>query len=144
MQANCPLCADTGGELVFQHALYRVIVADEALYPGFLRLVWNSHVREFSDLSSDERHLCMDVVCTLERFVLERFNADKANLATLGNMVAHLHWHVIPRFKDDTHFPAPVWGSPSRHQRLCERQVAIKESQASWVPELQKILASLS
>ena len=38
----------------------------------------------------------------------------KINLATLGNMVAHVHWHVIPRFADDPHFPQPVWGARQR------------------------------
>jgi diadenosine tetraphosphate (Ap4A) HIT family hydrolase len=35
---------------------------------------------------------------------------DKINLASFGNVVPHLHWHVIPRFEDDAHFPAPIWG----------------------------------
>jgi hypothetical protein len=33
----------------------------------------------------------------------------KVNVASLGNMTPHLHWHVIPRFADDAHFPNPVW-----------------------------------
>ena len=39
---------------------------------------------------------------------------DKINLASLGNVVPHLHWHVIPRFADDAHFPAPVWAARAR------------------------------
>ena len=39
---------------------------------------------------------------------------DKVNLASLGNVVPHLHWHVIPRFADDPHFPNPVWGARLR------------------------------
>jgi diadenosine tetraphosphate (Ap4A) HIT family hydrolase len=39
---------------------------------------------------------------------------DKINLASLGNMTPHLHWHVIPRFKQDKHFPQPIWGVPQR------------------------------
>jgi diadenosine tetraphosphate (Ap4A) HIT family hydrolase len=39
---------------------------------------------------------------------------DKINLASLGNMTPHLHWHVIPRFVDDKHFPAPIWATPTR------------------------------
>ena len=42
-------------------------------------------------------------------------NPDKINLASLGNMVPHLHWHVIPRFRDDRHFPEPIWGAPQRN-----------------------------
>jgi diadenosine tetraphosphate (Ap4A) HIT family hydrolase len=38
----------------------------------------------------------------------------KVNLASLGNQVPHLHWHVIPRFADDAHFPDPVWAPRRR------------------------------
>jgi diadenosine tetraphosphate (Ap4A) HIT family hydrolase len=39
---------------------------------------------------------------------------DKINLASLGNVVPHLHWHVIPRWRDDSHFPAPIWATAKR------------------------------
>jgi len=39
---------------------------------------------------------------------------DKINLASLGNQVPHLHWHVIPRFKDDPHWPFAIWGRQVR------------------------------
>jgi diadenosine tetraphosphate (Ap4A) HIT family hydrolase len=35
-------------------------------------------------------------------------------VASLGNVVPHLHWHVIPRYADDAHFPAPVWATAVR------------------------------
>jgi diadenosine tetraphosphate (Ap4A) HIT family hydrolase len=38
----------------------------------------------------------------------------KINLAALGNMVPHLHWHVIARFDWDSHFPQPIWGTRQR------------------------------
>jgi diadenosine tetraphosphate (Ap4A) HIT family hydrolase len=38
----------------------------------------------------------------------------KMNLASLGNQTPHLHWHVIPRFADDSHFPQSVWGTRQR------------------------------
>ncbi|MGH6609869.1 MAG: HIT family protein, partial [Burkholderiaceae bacterium] len=44
----------------------------------------------------------------------EVLQPTKMNLASLGNMTPHLHWHVIPRFADDLHFPRPVWGAPQR------------------------------
>ena len=42
------------------------------------------------------------------------FRSTKINLATLGNVVPHLHWHVIARFDWDSHFPNPVWGAARR------------------------------
>ena len=49
-----------------------------------------------------------------ERVLRAELAPDKINLATLGNQVPHLHWHVIPRFADDAHFPDPVWAARRR------------------------------
>ena len=45
----------------------------------------------------------------VEQALREVMQPLKVNLASLGNLVPHLHWHVIPRYADDAHFPAPVW-----------------------------------
>jgi len=67
-----------------------------------------------TDLGDDDREHCMNVVFTVESVIRKTLNPAKINLATLGNMVAHVHWHVIPRFADDPHFPQPVWGARQR------------------------------
>jgi diadenosine tetraphosphate (Ap4A) HIT family hydrolase len=87
-----------------------VRVADP-YYPGFCRVIWNEHVREMTDLAPDLRTQLMTVVCAVERTVRDLYAPDKINLASFGNMTPHLHWHVIPRWRDDRHFPEPVWGS---------------------------------
>lgn len=112
--ANCPLCAETGGALVFQGDKFRVIRAQEAGFPAFYRVVWTAHVAEFSSLELSDRALCMAAVCAVEQALREQLKPTKINLAALGNVVPHLHWHVIARFDWDSHFPAPVWGSPHR------------------------------
>ena len=86
----------------------------EADYPGFYRVIWNDHVAEFSDLSPAERNTLMNAVTTVELLVREHLHPTKVNLATLGNVVPHLHWHVIARYSDDRHFPQPIWGTPQR------------------------------
>lgn len=134
---NCPLCATPGGDWVFNCSKFRVIEAVDADYPGFLRLIWNEHVREFSDLNREDRMLCMDAVVLLEQFVLRVFKADKANVATLGNVVPHLHWHVIPRFTDDKHFPAPVWAAAKPGVSLSPRQQLVFDSKPKWMPVLR-------
>lgn len=78
----------------------------------------------------------MQAVVLLERFVLQEMKADKVNLATLGNVVAHLHWHVIPRFTDDAHFPAPVWASAKPDATLCSRQHRLFDSKARLIDDL--------
>lgn len=110
----CPLCSAVGGVLVFQGEKFRVIRAQEAGFPAFYRVVWGAHVAEFSDLEAADRSLCMSAVCAVEGVLRERLHPTKINLAALGNMVPHLHWHVIARFDWDSHFPAPVWSPALR------------------------------
>ena len=114
MTTACPLCEADGGLLVFRNPSLRIIQASEAGFPAFYRVVWNRHVAEFSDLSATERETCMNAVVAVEQVLRSELQPDKVNLAALGNMVPHLHWHVIARFAWDSHFPAPVWSAPQR------------------------------
>ncbi|QNM96282.1 HIT family protein [Chitinimonas koreensis] len=110
----CPLCEQPGGELIWQSALYRVILVDEAGYPGFCRVVFNRHVAEMTALPPEERTALMNAVYAVEETLRSELAPDKINLASLGNVVPHLHWHVIPRWRDDPHFPAPIWAAAAR------------------------------
>ena len=124
---DCLLCETDGGLLVFRNGQLRVIQASEAGFPAFYRVVWMRHVAEFSDLSPSEREICMHAVVTVEKVLREQLQPDKINLAALGNVVPHLHWHVSARFAWDTHFPAPVWAAALRPlhdeetQRIAQR-----------------------
>lgn len=110
----CPLCTTSGGVLVFRAEKFRVIRADEAGFPAFYRVVWTKHAAEFSDLGAADRALCMAAVHEVEQALRGHLQPTKINLAALGNMVPHLHWHVIARFDWDSHFPAPVWAPAQR------------------------------
>lgn len=112
--ADCPLCQGAGAALVFQAPAFRVIRAAEAGFPAFYRLVWNRHVAEFSDLSPAERTLCVEALVQVELAMRQVLAPAKINLAALGNMVPHLHWHLIARYTDDSHWPSPVWAAPQR------------------------------
>ncbi len=127
MGSACPLCAGDGGALVWRGTHLRVIRADEPGFPAFYRVVWNAHVAEFSDLDAAQRQHCMDAVTLVEQALREHLAPTKVNLAALGNMVPHLHWHVIARFAWDSHFPAPVWAVAQRERNL-ERERALEAS----------------
>jgi len=111
---SCPLCDAPVGNLLWQDDFCRVVRADEPDYPGFLRVILNAHTREMSDLSPADQQALMRVVFAAEAALREVMAPDKVNLASLGTVVPHLHWHVIPRFADDPHFPNPVWGIKQR------------------------------
>ena len=135
LQDHCPLCAADGGVPIWRGDKLRVIRAAEAGFPAFYRVVWNRHVAEFSDLSAADRSLCMEAVTVVERVLRERLSPTKINLAALGNMVAHLHWHVIARYDWDSHFPAAVW-APAQRPRDEAREAEI----AHQLPEIDAAL----
>ena len=132
---SCPLCAEDGGMLVWRGERLRVIRANEVGFPAFYRVVWNAHVAEFSDLSASERAHCMDVVVAVEQALREHLSPTKVNIAALGNMVPHLHWHVIARFEWDSHFPSPVWAAAQRSS-----PVAQEDAVWSRLPALEAVL----
>ncbi|MFC0253770.1 HIT family protein [Massilia consociata] len=111
--AGCELC-DLSVPAVWAGPKFSVIIVEDANYPGFCRVIWRDHVREMSDLSREDRLLVNEAVHQLELAVREVMQPLKVNVASLGNVVPHLHWHVIPRYADDAHFPAPVWAQASR------------------------------
>ena len=111
---RCELCETTGETLLWRGELCRVVLIEDADYPGFCRVIWNRHTKEMTDLNKDEQQAFMSVVFVVESVLREIMQPDKINLASLGNMTPHLHWHVIPRYALDKHFPNPIWGTPQR------------------------------
>lgn len=105
---TCELCLQSVRPIYADDKL-AVILVDDAAYPGFCRVIWNEHVKEMSDLSPADRMKLNDAVWHVELALRDIMAPGKINVASLGNMVPHLHWHVIPRFADDAHFPNPVW-----------------------------------
>lgn len=114
MSEACELCRNTGGTLLWEDASMRIVRVADADYPGFCRVIWKAHVREMTDLAPEQRQRLMQLVFAVEGVVRDLLTPDKINLASFGNMTPHLHWHIIPRWQDDRHFPEPVWGKVQR------------------------------
>jgi len=127
---SCPLCHDDGGLLIWRGAPLRVIRAEDAHFPAFYRVIWNAHAAEWTDLNPTERRICMQAVecveSALRQHLLAPLQPSKINLASLGNVVPHVHWHVIARFDWDSHFPDPVWAAPKRSD-AAEKLQALRE-----------------
>lgn len=111
---GCELCEAAGGQLLLSNEWLRVVLVDDADFPGLARVIWNDHVREMTDLDADSQQRLLQTVLAVERAQRAVLAPAKVNLASLGNVTPHLHWHVIPRFADDSHFPQPIWGQRQR------------------------------
>jgi diadenosine tetraphosphate (Ap4A) HIT family hydrolase len=112
--SGCHFCENAGGEVLWEDDYCRVVWAYEPDYPALCRVIWDRHVKEMADLEPAERERLMRVVFATEQALITSVQPDKMNLASLGNQVPHVHWHVIPRFLDDPHFPNPIWGQKVR------------------------------
>ena len=132
---GCELCRLPGGEVLYRDDNYRIVLVKDERYPGFCRVIWNAHVREMTDLSTVERAILIAAVWQVEETVREVMQPHKVNVASLGNVVPHVHWHIIPRYEDDAHFPDPVW-SPVRRTPSS----ASLARRSALVPKLREVL----
>lgn len=108
--SECFFCLNSGGQILYNCDAYRIILVDDSDYPGYLRVVLNRHLKELTDLSFNENINLYQAVIKCEQILRQTLNPEKINIASFGNVTPHIHWHVIPRFSDDKHFPNPTWG----------------------------------
>ncbi|MFT0545018.1 HIT family protein [Allopusillimonas ginsengisoli] len=132
--SSCPLCTATDENLLWQNESLRVIHVDDRRYPGFTRVIWKQHVAEMTQLNAGDRAAFMEVVWLVEQVQRDVLRPNKINLAQFGNMVPHLHWHVIPRWRYDSHFPEAIWA------RAPERTEAQNDA---WQEQLADIIEQL-
>ena len=141
---SCPLCAADGGRVLMRAARWRIVLADDADHPAFTRVVWNAHAAEMSDLDDAGRRELFDAVLRVEAVQRATLRPDKINLASLGNVVPHLHWHVIPRWRDDRHFPNAVWGAERAdgREQADARSAAVRARLDDYVVALRRAFAA--
>lgn len=110
MSQSCVLCNPANEKLILQTNACRVILVDNQFYPGYIQVISNKHIKELTALDKVEALAIFDTIWLMEQRILQLLNPDKINIASLGNMVPHLHWHIIPRFSHDRNFPNSIWG----------------------------------
>jgi diadenosine tetraphosphate (Ap4A) HIT family hydrolase len=107
---SCIFCNNSNEELVIKNDIYKVIKVFNQDYPIYFQLVINQHIKELSDLPYQDALKVFDTIYLLDKLICEIYNVDKVNIASFGNIIPHLHWHIIGRYKHDKHFPNPIWG----------------------------------
>lgn len=133
-QPSCSLCQSCTYPILWQDDFCRVVLLQDADYPAYCRVELLAHVKEMTDLVPELRARTMKTVFAVELALRELLNPSKINLASLGNKTPHLHWHVIPRFEDDKHFPNPHWGVALREttaQALSDAKIAVLTEKVS-------------
>ena len=96
--------------LLGRFPLCLLLLIKDANYPWFVLVPSRDNITEIYQLSDqDQAQLTRESSCLSQALAAE-FNADKMNIAAIGNMVPQLHIHHIVRYKNDICWPAPVWG----------------------------------
>ena len=112
--SNCALCQPSTNLILWQDDFCRVVLLNDADYPAYCRVELKAHVKEMTDLAPTDRARTMKVVFAAETALREVIEPDKINLASLGNKTPHVHWHIIPRFENDKHYPNSHWGETTQ------------------------------
>ncbi|KTC43972.1 MAG: HIT family protein [Pseudomonas sp.] len=90
--------------------LCRLLLSNDANYPWFILVPRREDISELFQLDGTDQQQLWRETTALAEVLKDSFDADKLNVATLGNVVSQLHMHVIVRRRDDAAWPAPVWG----------------------------------
>ena len=121
---DCPFCdklahleALPQDELVWCFPRSVALLGPWQFYQGYCVLVARTHARELSDLGADERRAYLDEMCLLAQGIEASFRPQKLNYELLGNQVPHLHWHLFPRYTNDTDARRPVWFALDRAEQ---------------------------
>ena len=102
--------------MIYQNELIHVEVEPSEV--PWVKIFTQRSVKEFSQCSDEEKQEIFRAIDVVEKSMLDYFNADKINIASFGNMLPHVHWHVMARFEQDSYFPEPMWGSKQREANL--------------------------
>ena len=114
---KCDLCDDPIFPVVWKNNKFRIIEINDPSYSAYYRVEYIEHVKEMTDLDENDRMELMKVVFTVETAIKNFYKPDKINLASLGNLSPHIHWHVVPRFKTDNHYPESIWSAQKKFKK---------------------------
>jgi diadenosine tetraphosphate (Ap4A) HIT family hydrolase len=124
---ECPMCRRWQDEPDLRVAefefCYAVLNRDQ-FFPGYTLVFSKQHVTELFHLDASVRHAVIDEVNRVAKALAGVFRPAKMNYELLGNMVPHMHWHLVPRFTDDALWPRPIWSESHQERLLASEEYA--------------------
>lgn len=135
---NCPMCQrwidDADLRIVEMTHSYVVLNRDQ-YFPGYTLLFTKEHVTELFHLDRTVRAGLTEEVSRVAEALYGAFSPAKINYELLGNMVPHIHWHIVPRFVSEPLWPRPIWAEP--HDEL----ILAPEEYKQRIIEIRSLLA---
>ena len=112
---GCPLdspraASNDHWDFVAALSVSSLYLARNQTYRGHSQLIFDSrHAARPDQLSAAEwRSFCADLF-EAQAAIMRAVRPHHINLESLGNVVPHLHWHIVPRYRDDPRWGSPIW-----------------------------------
>lgn len=115
-----------------------LLLMNDNHYPWFILVPQRAGITEIYQLNETDRQLLQTESCRLAQTLAKIYQADKMNIAAIGNLVPQLHLHHVVRYQADPAWPAPIWGKfsaePYTEAQIVEHKQLL---QAALTPFLQ-------
>ncbi|MDP4290803.1 MAG: HIT family protein [Bacteroidota bacterium] len=86
----------------------------EQSHPGRCVVAYKDHVNELFEISDEERNLFMQDVAHVARTLKKVFSPAKINMGAYSDTLAHLHFHIVPKYKDGLNFGSTFEMNPKK------------------------------
>jgi len=80
----------------------------------WLKIFTQIPYKEMSKVPKEIRIEIYDLLDIIEKEMIAYYNPKKINIASFGNYMPHVHWHIMARFEEDSYYPEPMWGTKQR------------------------------
>lgn len=118
--------------LIYENGLVKIEVEESEI--PWLKIFTQQEHKEFSQCSIEEKLEIFRLLEIIEKEMLSFYKPTKINIASFGNYMPHVHWHIMARFEEDSYFPEPMWGVKQREGTY------VLEGFDAFIQKLQKKL----
>ncbi len=84
----------------------------------WLKIFTQHPYKEMSEVPADIKFEIYELLDIIEKEMIDYYDPKKINIASFGNYMPHVHWHIMARFEKDSFFPEPMWGTKQREAKL--------------------------
>lgn len=102
--------------IIYKNELIKIEIEPSEI--PWLKIFTNEPIKEFSECNSETKQEIWKYLDLIEKEMISYFKPEKINIASFGNYVPHVHFHIMARFKEDSFFPEPMWGKKQKEAKL--------------------------
>ena len=102
--------------LLFENDTIKIEIEESEI--PWLKIFTQTPYKEMSEVPTEIKFEIFNLLDIIEKEMLIYYKPKKINIASFGNYVPHVHWHIMARFEEDAYFPEPMWGTQQRISNL--------------------------